>query len=83
MRALARVLKPGGKLYFSVPIGIERVAFNAHRVFAPSTIRETFAELELVSFAAVDDNDCFHADATSQPLDSAQFACGLYEFTKK
>ncbi|MFZ4848254.1 MAG: DUF268 domain-containing protein [Caldilinea sp.] len=83
MRALARVLKPGGKLYFSVPVGIERVAFNAHRVFAPSTVRETFADLELVSFAAVDDNDCFHADATSQPLDSAHFACGLYEFTKK
>ena len=33
--ALARVLAPGGRLYFSVPIGRERLVFNAHRVFSP------------------------------------------------
>jgi len=32
MDALQRVLKPGGTLYFSVPVGRERLEFNAHRV---------------------------------------------------
>ncbi len=33
MASLQRVLSPGGRLYFSVPVGRERVEFNAHRVF--------------------------------------------------
>jgi hypothetical protein len=32
-QAYARVLAPGGYLYFSVPIGRQRVVFNAYRVF--------------------------------------------------
>lgn len=28
-----RILKPGGKFYFSTPIGKQRIEFNAHRVF--------------------------------------------------
>jgi hypothetical protein len=31
-------LKPGGRLYLSTPIGIERVEFNANWVFNPYTI---------------------------------------------
>ena len=29
MREMARILKPEGRLYFSVPIGVERLEFNA------------------------------------------------------
>jgi hypothetical protein len=35
---LSRLLKPGGRLYLSTPIGIERVEFNANWVFNPYTI---------------------------------------------
>ena len=35
---LARLLQPGGRFYLSIPIGKERVEFNAHRVFDPRTI---------------------------------------------
>ena len=35
---LAALLKPGGTLYLSTPIGRERVEFNANRVFDPRTI---------------------------------------------
>jgi len=38
INSLERVLAKGGKLYFSVPIGKERLNFNAHRVFDPQTI---------------------------------------------
>ena len=29
-----KILKPGGKFYFSSPIGKQRIEFNAHRVFS-------------------------------------------------
>jgi len=31
---LAKMLRPAGRLYLSVPIGDQRVEFNAHRVFS-------------------------------------------------
>jgi hypothetical protein len=60
MATLQRVLSPGGRLYFSVPIGRERVEFNAHRVFAPQTILDCFSELRLLSFSFVGDDGCFY-----------------------
>jgi len=35
---MASLVRPGGRFYLSVPIGRERVEFNANRVFAPGTI---------------------------------------------
>jgi SAM-dependent methyltransferase len=83
MRAFARVLKPGGRLYFSVPIGVERLEFNAHRVFDPMTILAAFPDLELVSFAAVDDAGDMHERAQPDEFRRARYACGLFEFTKR
>lgn len=83
MAALQRVLAPGGRLYFSVPIGRERVEFNAHRVFAPRTILENFSDLHLLSFSFVGDDDSLyeHRDPLSMP--SSELACGLFEFTRQ
>ncbi len=82
MSALQRVLAPGGRLYFSVPIGRERVEFNAHRVFAPRTILDAFAGLAVVSFSFVDDAGDLHENADPLRLPRSEMACGLFEFTK-
>lgn len=81
MVALARILAPSGRLYFSVPIGRERLVFNAHRVFSPRTVIETFASagLSLLSFAAVDDAGAFLSDAVPDDFLSAHNSCGLFE----
>lgn len=50
---IQRKIKPKGKIYISVPIGRERVEFNAHRVFYASTIIEAFHELELLEYSCV------------------------------
>ena len=42
-----------GKIYISVPIGTEHIEFNAHRVFYPSTIVDSFNEMELQEFSVV------------------------------
>jgi SAM-dependent methyltransferase len=80
-RALARVLKPRGRLYFSVPIGQERLEFNSKRVFSPRTILATFSDLKLLSFAAVDGEGMLHDPACPEDFLDARHACGLFEFT--
>jgi hypothetical protein len=82
MASLQRVLAPGGRLYFSVPMGRERVEFNANRVFAPATIVRQFAKLRLVSFSFVGDDGCFYVDRDPEAASTSELACGLFEFAK-
>jgi uncharacterized protein DUF268 len=82
MAALTRVLAPGGHLYFSVPVGRERLEFNAHRVFAPETVLASFADLRLLSFSAVMDDGQLYPNIDSMQAAGAEYACGLFEFTK-
>ena len=82
MTAMQRVLQPRGRLYFSVPVGLERLEFNAQRVFDPRTIPATFGDLQLLSFAAVDDAGVFHRQADLHDFIRARYACGMFEFTK-
>lgn len=83
MEALMRVLSPGGHLYFSVPVGRERLHFNAHRVFAPDTILAAFSEIELLSFAAVDDAGVFREGLEPRDAGHLHFGCGLFEFQRR
>lgn len=82
MLALARVLAPGGRLYFSVPIGRERLRFNAHRIFSPKTVLETFSDLRLASFSAVDEAGDLVEDAEPGRFSGAHHVMGLFEFTR-
>lgn len=80
--SLSRVLAPGGRLYFAVPIGRERVEFNAHRIFDPNRIVRELPGLTLVEFSAVNDSGDFVRIAQPEDFASAHSACGLYEFSK-
>ena len=44
-------MKRGGKVYISVPIGKERLQFNAHRIFNPDTIIKCFDKMKLLEFS--------------------------------
>jgi hypothetical protein len=77
-----RVLKPGGSLYFALPVGKTTTYFNAHRVHDPLTILEYFKELKLVSFAAVGDDGHFKSVANPADYSNASYACGMFLFTK-
>lgn len=54
-KAIQRVMKKGGKLYLSVPIGKEHLEFDAHRVFYANTIVENFDEMKLIEFSVIDE----------------------------
>jgi Caenorhabditis protein of unknown function, DUF268 len=82
MSSLERVLAPGGRLYFSVPIGKERVEFNAHRVFAARTILHSMPGLRLLSFSHVSEEGELFQDSDPDRASERRTACGLFEFTK-
>ena len=79
---LERVLQPGGRLYASVPVGRERVCFNAHQVFAPGTVPTFFKRLDLVSFSLIDDEGRWLERASPESGDGLEYGCGLFEFVK-
>ena len=83
LRELARVLAPGGQLLFSMPIGRERVCFNAQRIWHPERPLETLRELALLEFAAITDQDEFVTGIEPRTMANAKCACGLYRLTRK
>ena len=82
---IQKKLKQGGKLYISVPIGKERVEFNAHRVFYPITIVESFSSLCLEEFVCVSKGKTeYNADLHKYDNDShnGEYRYGLFSFIK-
>jgi SAM-dependent methyltransferase len=82
-RELARVLAPGGSLYFSVPVGRPRVCFNAHRIHSPQQILEYFYDLKLVQFSGVGEDGTLREGIAPDDFKNATFATGLFHFTKE
>ncbi|MGO9444872.1 MAG: DUF268 domain-containing protein [Thiobacillaceae bacterium] len=80
---LSRVLAPGGRLYVSVPVGRQRVCFNAHRVFDPKGFTTLFPKLSLMHFSHVDDAGQFHEGSSVGNACNNEYACGMYVFTKQ
>lgn len=79
---LARVLAPGGNLFFSVPIGKARLCFNAHRIHTVQQILEYFSGLTLVEYSGIDDEVNFRVNIGIGDLDSCNYGCGLFWFRK-
>jgi SAM-dependent methyltransferase len=79
---LARCLKPGGNLYFSLPVGQPKLCFNAHRIHAPQQILDYFKGLKLVEFSGSTDDKTFLRNTDMQPFAAMRYACGMFWFTK-
>lgn len=87
--AFALVLRPGGNLYLSVPIGsIERIEFNAHRVFSIKTILDLAKdEFDVLSFSYIDDRGDLHENTAldGHAIDKSfglDYGLGIFEFRK-
>lgn len=80
---LQRVVAPGGRLYLSVPIGLERVCFNAHRIFNPQTIIDTLEQLKLLEFSLIDDDGNFIENGSQNLSRNLDYGCGLFVFEKQ
>lgn len=83
---LKKLLKSDGVLYLSVPIGEERIEFDAHRVFDPKTIINLFTEFELIDFSWVGDDRLLHKEEVNsvdyESLKKLNYGLGLFTFKK-
>lgn len=85
---LSKILKKGGKLYLSVPIGPQRIEFNAHRVFSVSFLLECFSgKYTIEQFSFVDDLGDLHENVTITDIEvnssfNCVYGCGIFEMTK-
>jgi SAM-dependent methyltransferase len=82
---LIRVLKPGGKLLFVVPVGEPRICFNAHRIYSYFQIVELFKDLKLIEFSLVPDKKetgGLILNPKIELVNSQKYGCGCFEFEK-
>jgi SAM-dependent methyltransferase len=86
---LHRMLKQGGKLYLSVPIGPQRIEFNAHRVFSVAYLLECVqGRYDVDHFSFVDDRGDLHEHVLIRQADvdadyGCTYGCGILELTKR
>ncbi|MDQ3296409.1 MAG: DUF268 domain-containing protein [Myxococcota bacterium] len=89
LASLTALVKTGGMLYLSVPIGPQRIEFNAHRVFAVDYLLERVrSSFDLVAFSYVDDAGDLHEnvtidDAGGQNSFGCHYGCGIFELRRR
>ena len=87
---LAALLKPGGFMYLSTPIGRERVEFNANWVFNPNTIIDCatknnlqLIELWIVDLEKSDVQPCLVNIEEISKLSLKYYQLGIFIFSKE
>lgn len=82
------IIKPGGTFYFSVPIGKQRIEFNAHRVFNISYLIKNFnGKFKIQNFNYVDEYGVLYTDVPLEEENIASnfncmYGCGIFELIK-
>jgi hypothetical protein len=85
---LTALLSSGGKFYFSVPVGPQRIEFNAHRVFSIRYLLDCLEpSFRIDDFSYVDDKGDLHEHAQLDEADvernfGCTYGCGIFEATK-
>lgn len=85
---ITKILKKSGHLYCSVPIGQQRIEFNAHRVFSVKYLLELFKnDFKLNSFSFVNDEGDFFENVEINDLEiennyGCKYGCGILDLTK-
>lgn len=85
---LTKILKKGGHLYLSVPIGKQRIEFNAHRIFSVKYLLGLIKnKYTLDRFSYVDDAGVLHENISLNGDDidrnyGCTYGLGVFEMTK-
>lgn len=83
--SIQKKLRKGGKLYIAVPVGKERVEFNAHRIFYADTVVKSFPLLSLQEFSCVAEEkiECnVDIHKYDEDLHNGEYRYGMFMFKK-
>jgi hypothetical protein len=80
---MIRVMTKKGNLYFVTPVAeIDRIEFNAHRVYSYNSVISMFKDLRLLEFSIVTDTGEFLEFCSKNDLKGQNYACGCFHFIK-
>lgn len=85
---ITKILKDGGRFYFSVPIGPQRIEFNAHRVFSVHYLISILSiNFNIESFSYVNDQGDFfeNVELTKDNITinfGCHYGCGIFTLKK-
>ncbi|MCM1233275.1 MAG: DUF268 domain-containing protein [Ruminococcus flavefaciens] len=82
---IQKKMKQGGNLFLSLPIGKERVEFNAHRVFYAETVQKNFSLMHLLEFSCAAEGKIeYNIDIHKYDTDKhhGDYRYGLFHFEK-
>ena len=86
---ISKILKQGGTFYFSVPMGAQRIEFNAHRIFGmPYLMQLVTKDYNISSFAYIDDRNILHENIIPSTEDiensfGCNLGCAIFELQKR
>ena len=84
-----KMIKVGGRFYFSVPIGPQRIEFNAHRIFSIRYLLNNLEDKFIIErFSYINDNCTLFENIALDPklIDNnynCNLGCGIFELIKK
>lgn len=88
LQNIAKIIRPTGHLYLSVPIGIEKIRFNAHRIFDPHAL-VTMAKkygLSLLDFSHIGESGTIVRsadwDTDFKKIATKTYALGIFTFVR-
>lgn len=87
LKNISDLIVPGGELWISVPVGKQRVEFNAHRIFFPITISNYASDigLKIIEFSYLTNNGIKLADNLTQEMEklsAVEYCLGIFRFSK-
>lgn len=88
LKNINKILRTGGKFYLSVPIGPQRIEFNAHRIFSVEYLLSLVSsQYKIDSFSYVDDNENLFKNVDLSDEEIARnfgcsYGCGILELSK-
>jgi len=82
---ISNLIERSGLLYLMVPVGLEGVEFNSHRVFNASNLVKTFEHLNffLTEFNYIDDKGDLYIKSKVNNTKNLNFGGGIFIFKKK
>ena len=87
-RNITKAVSSGGTFYFSVPFGVQRIEFNAHRIFGMPYLMDLVSnDFKIKSFAFIDDDCVLHENvildkASTEKSFGCTHGCAIFELVK-
>ncbi len=85
MQELKRVVAKGGHLLLVLPVGKERLQFNAHRIYSSTTIKKIFSDWTLEEFYLIPDKNFSNSpllNASDAVVEQQCYGCGCFLLRK-